>query len=312
MRGKVIEQQHPCSTPSFLIPSPQLSTKNPAMSLPALPNEILLRIAWYLPKCATCHCRHGSRDLSALSRCSRHLHCVLGPELACTASAPHMLLWAIWHNRPDTAALAITQGANANPNALVYESVYVSGYTYRVVHGTHLEIAIRNRLRHTDPAARQLALEICKVLLTPAETLRIAVSSSIVEAGDSDLLRCCLPHIADINEWATHSDMTLLAIAESTRHIEIAAILRAAGASLEGTGENLYAFYTTGAYQKLLGDGRPLDYRDAYPGWGRSLAGEWDEWGPVCMLPGIRSGCLCPWCPHEITGGYSVLRRDGW
>lgn len=280
------------------------------MSLSSIPNEILLRIAWYVPKCATCHCRHVSRDLSALSRCSRHLYSLLAPELACTASASHMLLWAIWHNRPDTAALAITRGATTDRN--VFESVYVSGFTYRVIHGTYLEIAIRNRLRHTHSAARELALEVCKVLLTPAETLRIHVSYSIVEAGDSDLLRCCLPHIADINEWADYNDTTLLGLAEFERHIDTAAVLRAAGASFEGTGENPFSYYRTGTIHDLTTDGRPLDYRDAYPGWDHAIAGNWDEWGPVCMLPGIRSGCLCPWCPREITGGYSVLRKDGW
>lgn len=181
-----------------------------------------------------------------------------------------------------------------------------------MIHGTHLEIAIRNRLRRTDPAARELALEICKLLLTTDETLEIQVSYSIVEAGDSDLLRCCLPHIPDINQWADYSDTTLLTIAEFGRHVETAAVLRAAGASLEGTGDNPYSYSVTGTIHDLTRDGRPLDYRDAYPGWDHSIAGRWDEWGPVCMLPGIRSGCGCPWCPREVTGGYSVLWKDGW
>lgn len=280
------------------------------MSLTTLPNEILLRIAWFIPNCAICHCRHLTYDLSALSRCSRHLHSVLAPGLPLYSTAVHTLLWAIWHNRPDTASFALAEGADVNVR--INETHYVGDLTYHVGHGTALEIAIRNRLHPDDPAARELALQICTLLLSAGATLQIDVLGSIVKGGDTDLIRCCLPYITDINERTDTSGATVLSVADSYGQMEVAAVLRAAGASMEGTGhDHVTRWAHVGVCRMAPMDGRPDDFRIAYPGWDVSDTPGWDEWGPVCMLPDVRSGCLCPWCPRESTGGYSVMRVSG-
>lgn len=278
------------------------------MSLPALPNEILLRIAWFLPQCATCDCRHLTHDLSALSRSSQQLHCTLAPELTRYASADRILLWAIWHNRLDTVIVALTHGADVTEH--IVESQYVGSLIYRVGYGTPLEIAIRNRLRPHDPEGSKLALEICEVLLAAGGTMRIDVTDSIVEAGDAELFRCCIPYIDDINERTSRRGITLLAFADSEGQTEIAEIIRAAGGVMDVPGQYRPFMRMVGVIRMIPMDGRPSDFRIAYPGWEGTTPGDWDEWGPVSMLPSVRSGCLCPWCPREITGGYSVMRAD--
>lgn len=275
------------------------------MLLPDLPNEILLRVAWFLPKCPTCHCRHHLHDLFALSRCSHHLHSLLTPDLVRTASPMFVLLWAIWHNRPDTATKALALGANVKSS--ITEAHYVGRNTGHVCHGTPLAIAIRNRLRPMDPASRELAFEICALLLTAGGTPSIPDLGTIVDAEDTDLLRICIPRVRDINERTNPYGHTLLEVATTAGYDAAVALLVAAGASMEGTGQFMPSPFGAGVIVQVPMDGSG-DFRVGYPAWDRSMMDSWDEWGPACMVPALRSGCMCPTCPREITGGYSVFK----
>lgn len=77
---------------------------------------------------------------------------------------------------------------------------------------------------------------------------------------------------------------------------------------MQGTGPYRPTLIGAGVQRLIPSDGSAFDFRVGYPGWDHSSDGSWDEWGPVCMLPGLRQGCMCPWCPREVTGGYSVMR----
>lgn len=121
------------------------------MALHHLPNKLLLRIAWFLLKCETCHCHHVSHPLSALARCSPRLFFLLTPELLPTPSALNILLWAIGHSRQDTVTLAIKHGAD--PNLPLCETHCFNRMPHHVRLGTPLEIAFRMRMRAIDPAS---------------------------------------------------------------------------------------------------------------------------------------------------------------
>lgn len=279
------------------------------MPFHSLPNEMLLRIAWFVPKCPTCHCRHNTSDLFALSRTNRHLHALLTPELAETSSAMHVLLWAIWHNCAATATKAIAHGADVNFH--LTEDHHVGRHSALVQHGTPLDIAVRNRLRPVAPAARKLALDIVTMLLDAGGIPDTLTLVSIIDAEDLDLLRLCIPLIADLNKRTYPDGHTLLEVATTSGRDGAVAVLAAAGASMEGTGPPFPLRYfpiRPGVQVQVPMDGSTANIRVHIPGWDFSSEGSWDEWGPVCMLPGLRHGCWCPWCPRDVTGGYSMLR----
>lgn len=204
------------------------------MPLRVLPNELLLRIAWFVLKCATCNCHHASDDLSALARSSTHLYFVLTPELHRTASAVHMLVWGIANSRQDTVTLALTQGAN--PNVPLREIHHIARITSHVLLGTPLEIAFRLRMEPNDPASHQLNLEMCISLLLGGGKPSIECLSAVVRAGDLDLLRGCLPFIANINAHARQGGRTLLEVAGSSGHLGVVALILAAGALVNSVG----------------------------------------------------------------------------
>lgn len=218
----------------------------------------------------------------------------------------HILLWAIWHNRPDTVSLAITLGANIH--FWISETHNLDRSTIIVDHGNALEIAVRNRLDPTEPAAHQLALDVCTVLLTAGGTPNIHVIGSIAQAGDTELLRVCLPYITDINAHTDPYGYTVLQLATTAGQDAVVALLSAAGASMEGTGRyHLTPAEESAGVMVHVGGECTIDFRGDFPGWDHSRTGRWDEWGPVRMLPGISLGCQCPWCPREITGGHTFL-----
>lgn len=204
------------------------------MPLHGLPNELVLRIAWFVLKCTTCHCHHVSHHLSALTRSSQHLHSVLTPELLRTASMLQILLWAIAHSRQDTVTLAINHGAD--PNVSLRETHSIPRSTQHVFLGTALDVAFRLRTRSIDPAAHQPNLATCTTLLRAGGKPTIESISPAAESGDVDLLRCCLLYISDINAHDKHDGRTLLEVAGSNGHVGIVTLLLAAGAIVNSSG----------------------------------------------------------------------------
>lgn len=161
------------------------------------------------------------------------------------------------------------------------------------------------------PEARKLALDVVTVLLDAGGIPGVRTLGSIIDAEDLDLLRLCIPHIADLNERTNPDGHTLLEVATTAGHDGAVAVLAAAGASMEGTGPPYrYSHFPIrpGVLVQVPMDGSTANIRVHLPGWDFSSEGSWDEWGPVCMLPGLRHGCWCPWCPRAVTGGFSVLR----
>lgn len=183
------------------------------MPLYALPNELLLRIAWFVLKCSTCHCHHVSEDLSALARSSPHLYSVLIHELHRTASALHILFWAIAHSRPNTVNLALNLGAD--PNLYLRETHYISRATTTVFLGSPLEIPFRLRAWSMGSVNHQLNHDTCTTLLLAGAKLTDNSIITAAQSGDTDLFRYCLPFNSDINEHYKLSYRTLLEIAGS-------------------------------------------------------------------------------------------------
>lgn len=206
------------------------------MSIRNLPNELLLRIAWFVLKCPTCHCHHVSRHLSALARSNWHLYALLTPELLRAASSLHILLWAVAHGRPDIVTLAINLGAN--PNIPLRETRRYGYCTERVRLGTSVEIALRMciRSRDTTTSAYQLKLDITMMLPRAGGKPTIESLSIIADSGDLDLLELCLPYITDIDERDKPHDRTLLEVAGAKGHIRCVTRLLAAGATVNSTG----------------------------------------------------------------------------
>lgn len=182
----------------------------------------MLRIAWFLLKCETCHCHH----LSALACCSPRLFFLLTLELLPTASALNILLWAIGHSRQHTGTLAINHGAD--PNLPLCETHCFNRWPHHVLLGTPLEVAFRMRMRSMDPAFHQLNLDDCTTLLGAGGKLTETLSN-VADSGDVDLLRCSLPYIRDINAHDKPDGRTLLELAGSNGHVGIVTLLLAAG-----------------------------------------------------------------------------------
>lgn len=204
------------------------------MTLHGLPNELLLRIARFVLKCPICECHHASNHLSALACSSAHLHFVLTPELLRTASALQIPLWGIAHDRQDTVTLAVDLGAD--PNVPLRETHRAPLTSDHVFLGTPLEIAIRMRRRSMGRASEQPSLDTCTTLLRAGGKLTIECVSTVVDSGDLDLLRCCMPYISDINTRNTDDGPTLLELAGCNGQVDIVAFLLAAGAIVNSTG----------------------------------------------------------------------------
>lgn len=203
------------------------------MSLLDLPNELLVRIAWFTLKCPTCHCHHLSHHLSALARCNRALHTTLTPELLCTASPLHMLLWGITHSRQDTVSLAINQGANLN--VPLRETHYLLRNTSYISLGTAVDIAVRVHRHSPDPTCT-LPLDVVMTVLRAGGNPPIESLSILADSGDMALLQRCLPYTTAINE-RDQTGHTLLEVAGARGHVHIVTLLLANGATVNSTGQ---------------------------------------------------------------------------
>lgn len=225
------------------------------MSLSNLPNELLLRIAWYVLKCPVCYCPHVSRSLSALARCSHRLHSALKPDLLRSAIPGHMLLWAITHAREDTVTLAITHGAD--PNVELRETHFIDHHRSQGILQTPLDIAIILRLRSGDPRGDQPQLDVCNALLRGGGIPSTKWLTIIVESGDEDLLRCCLPYL-------------------TTEALAMLDIL----ADREGSPPLLF----DEAGEPVVGAPRyeMVAVRILYHGWRKISDKSLDDWGPWC------------------------------
>lgn len=200
------------------------------MPLLDLPNELLLRIAWFVLKCPTCHCHHFSRHLSALARSNQHLHAILVPELLRTASTLHILLWAITHSRADTATLALTHGAS--PNVLLRQTHHHEHSTANIRLGTPVEIAMRMCIRSAD----QPSLATLMSLLHAGGNPTIEPLSILADAGDLPVLARCLPRITAIDQRDSQTGYTLLEAAGAAGHVSIVKLLLSAGANVNSSG----------------------------------------------------------------------------
>lgn len=259
------------------------------MSLNNLPNELLLRIAWFVLKCPTCDCHHESHHLSSFTRCSRRIHSALTPELLSTASALHILLWAITHARQDTIALAINHGAD--PNVPLRETHHVPRSTTHVNLGTPLDIAFRLRLRSVDTAAHQLHLDTCSTLLRAGAKPSIESLRGVADCGDEALLRCCLP-------YTTFADTLLDPAGNPT-----------GPRPLIRSGEWINGPSQVGVPQAPSRDIVKIHFH--YHGWELLDNGSWDDWGPWCGRLESERGCMCPVCPPARTGGFCEVRAVG-
>lgn len=211
------------------------------MPLPDLPNELVLRIAWFVLRCATCHCHHLSLHLSPLTRTNKHLHAILTPELLRAASALQILLWAITHRRPDTASLALILGAN--PNIPLRETHRLDRCTSWVRLGTPVEIALRVCTQSPNNANLDTLMHLLRAGGKPP----IASLTTLADAGDLSLLSRCIPYITDINERSVLSDQTLLEAAGAAGHLAVLRLLLSAGATVNSSG----APGSTGYYPPL-------------------------------------------------------------
>lgn len=261
------------------------------MSFNNLPNELLLRIAWYVLKCPICRCQQASHHLSALARSTRRLHSVLTPDLLRSASPLQMLLWAIAHARQDTLTTAIMHGADPNlalrethytpmetthanlGTPLLRETHCIPRSTSHVNLGTPLDIAFLLRLRSVNTADHQLHLETCTVLLRAGGIPSTKSLTDIAESGDQELLRCCLPYVsADARAQLEADPLPVL---------------------LDPTGEPV----------ARLPIYNMVEVRLHYHGWELPAHESWDKWGPWCRRPQYCHGYMSAVCPMEV-GGY--------
>lgn len=235
------------------------------MSLSNLPKELLLRIAWYVLKCPFCHCPHSSGYLSALARCSHHLNSTLRDDLLRSAIPVQMLLWAITHGREDIVTLAITHGAD--PNDELRETHFIDHRKSEGILQTPLDIAIILRLRSGDPGDDQHQLDVCAALLRGGGIPNSKWLSIIVEAGDEDLLCCCLPYL-------TADALALI------------------DALAEGAGPPLVLFDEAG--EPVVGSPRydTVRVRIQHYGGNKLAMESWDDWGPWCDRLEFRCGYM--------------------
>lgn len=205
------------------------------MPLLDLPNELLLRVSWFLLKCPTCDCHHFTRNLCALANSSRVLHAVLTPYLLRTTEAQKILLWAINHHRIDTVALALGRGADLN--LVHFERRYFSPGSTGIPLGTAIDIASRLRSRSTSAAIHQLKFDTIILLLQSGGKPTFSAVSLAARCGDLDLLELFLPHIVDINERHPGGGHTVLEVAGCCGNVQCMKLLLAAGADANGTGD---------------------------------------------------------------------------
>ncbi|KAL0639478.1 hypothetical protein Q9L58_001507 [Maublancomyces gigas] len=201
------------------------------MSLLALPNELLLKIARCLLRCPGCHGLHHEHHISALSHCNHRLYALLADCHLETASALKILLWAIAHTRHDTFARALEKGAD--PNTPLHH-IYISNS--RPV-GTPVDVAIRMRVHSFDAESHARKLGTIALFLRAGGTCTADSLAMPTLYGDVDLLTLCLPHLTDTDP--NHSGpRTILEIAARRGHVEIVRLAISAGAAVNSTGSN--------------------------------------------------------------------------
>lgn len=202
---------------------------DPTMSLLTIPNELLLLIARFLLHCPTCHCQHISWHLSALSRCTHHLHASLASHLLSTASPLQILHWSIANTRHDTIALALSLGAD--PNSAPRPNPYLpTRATLRI--GTPTEIAIRLRVHSPTAALHARKLESVAILLAAGGTCTASSLTTCARYGDLDLLALCLARVT----FGPDGLRTLLLMLARSGHVEGTRMLVAAGAAVNSVG----------------------------------------------------------------------------
>lgn len=205
------------------------------MLLLDLPNELLLRVSWFLLKCPTCDCHHFTRNLCALANSSRVLHAVLTPYLLRTTEPQKILLWAIDHHRIDTVTLALSSGAD--PNLVHFERRYFSPGSTGIPLGTAIDIASRLRSRSSSAAIHQLKFNTIILLLQSGGKPTFSAVSFAARCGDLDLLGLFLPHVLDINERHPGGGHTVLEVAGGCGNVQCMKLLLAAGADANSTGD---------------------------------------------------------------------------
>lgn len=205
------------------------------MPLLDLPNELLLRVAWFLLKCPTCDCHHFTRSLCALASSSRILHTILTPYLLQTANAQNILLWAIHHYRIDTVTMALSRGAD--PNFAYFERRYFSQGVTGFPLGTVMDIASRLRCQSSGAISHQLKLNVIALLLRSGGKPTFNTVSLATRCGDLDLLELFLKYIADVNERHPGGGHTVLEVAGCCGNVQCMKLLLAAGADVNDAGD---------------------------------------------------------------------------
>lgn len=200
----------------------------------ALPNELILQIAYDLTRCPTCQCRHVCRDISALSRCDLHLHDLLTESvLLLTASPLHMLIWGIVNTCHDTVTLAIELGADPNTHLARDGGIHHAGTQ---LGNTPIDTAIRMRAHSPDAESHMLKLGTVALLLSARGICTVDNLRKPTEYGDLDLLTLCLPHMQPVDAYQKSGPRVLLELAADYDNVEAVQMMIDFGASVNSTG----------------------------------------------------------------------------